>query len=203
MRTALTQALLRLVGWHPRPDAILLEASGIADPLGLPDVFRLPVLDACTRLDAVVTVVDAERAWEWEVDPRQASPGAEVSPRVFFGFLYQELFRRQVQTADIVVVNKVDLVSRLVRGQVLHAIRSLAPDARILTTTHGRVPLPLILDPVRHSRARRHDVGITGRREPVHGAGHHFPRIPRHSAAVAASSFAESPFTTSRSWCYP
>jgi len=106
------------------PEYVLVEASGVSDPgrllvaLGDGHVRRL------ARVDGVVTLVDAAA-----VD--------EIPPQGL------ELARRQLAAADVIVLNKADLVS----ADELAGVRSrfTYPAARIVEASYGRVPLPLVL----------------------------------------------------------
>src|SRR3954471_22422984 len=85
----LTRTLLDLAQREEPPEAIVLEASGIADPRGL---VQVALSNPALRLDGIVTVVDAETVPE---DAADAEYGA--------------LFRTQVHAAALVVLTKRDL----------------------------------------------------------------------------------------------
>lgn len=124
-RGDLGQSLLRLVAKSPPPEAILIETSGVSDPLAAAALFRLPALAERVSLDAVVTVVDAENGQ----DPR----------------LDAQLIRDQIVAADIVVLNKIDLVDQARLAEARAWIEGINPRARIVTTAHAEVPLALLI----------------------------------------------------------
>ena len=111
-------------------DCLLLETSGVADPGPI-----VAALDERfgklyrARLDQVVAVVDASVA-----ALEAALPSAAL--------------RSQLEAADLVVVNKTDLVSAGDRAVVEELVRRLNPTARLVCTAFGDVPLPQLLDVV-------------------------------------------------------
>jgi len=62
-----------------------------------------------------------------------------------------QLARTQIQTADIVLLNKVDLVSRDELDAVRQQVHDMTPGSRIIEVTQGRVPLALVFDDAVHS----------------------------------------------------
>jgi G3E family GTPase len=107
------------------PEALLIEASGIADPASIAAAFRTAALRPNTRIDGIVTVVDAENA---------------RNPR-----LDRELIAEQIRTADIILLNKSDLVDESVHGDLIAWIRSVAATARIVPTVQADVPVEIIM----------------------------------------------------------
>ncbi len=107
------------------PEHILIECSGVSDPVAVATTFTRPMLRSLVRLDAIIAVVDAEQVRE--------QPD------------YAELIEDQIAAADIVVINKVDLAtSNLLQG-LREWIRMLVPNARVLETTNGQVPVEVVL----------------------------------------------------------
>lgn len=122
-------SLLTLTGMAEEIDQIVVEASGIADPHGIAATFRVPELRGRARLDGIIALVDAEHAR----DPR----------------LDAQLVRDQIAIADVVLLNKVDLVTAEARRALRTWIGDIAPTARVLETSNrsapGPAPLALIL----------------------------------------------------------
>lgn len=138
IRGDLLQAALDLLKRDDPPEYILIETSGVSDPLEVAMTFDLPAIQGKMRVDSIVTVIDTEQI---------RSLGREFEVLAF----------TQVGVADIVVMNKVDLATEAQRQQVRDWVRSIIPSARILETTHGQVPLELLLgvggyDPERVAR---------------------------------------------------
>jgi G3E family GTPase len=110
-----------------RFDAILIETTGLADPAPVAQTFFMDDdVRARTRLDAVVTVVDAKHL----KDRLEDSPEAED----------------QVAFADVILLNKVDLVDAAELAAVKLEIRAINPYARIVETERCKVELDAILD---------------------------------------------------------
>jgi len=113
-------------------DYLVIETTGIADPLPIVQSFTTTELQQVTRIDSVLTVVDAESFTSEHY--------------------HSEVALNQLIFGDIILLNKTDLVTPEVVAELEDYIRSIAPNARIINTEYGRVPLPLILD-VRVDRA--------------------------------------------------
>jgi G3E family GTPase len=103
-----------------RPDIILMEASGVADPILLLDVATAAQLLPLVRPSLLVGVVDVERYGEMQAD---------VAP----------LLRRQVQMADVILLNKIDLVSQAQIEASRNELAQLNSHARIEVTAHCEV----------------------------------------------------------------
>ncbi len=126
IRGDLLRETLQLLQRDDPPEYILIEASGVSDPLAVALTFRVPEVMPLVMLDGIVTVVDAEQFLELQ--------GAD-----------EELGIGQVGFADIVVLNKVDLVTDTYREMVKERIREISPDARMIETTQGQVAPELLL----------------------------------------------------------
>lgn len=121
----LTRALVELAQREDPPQAIVLEASGIADPRSLAQV---ALANPALRLDGLVTLVDAETVF---VHAGDAQHGA--------------LFRSQVEAADLVVLNKRDLVSAQALDDARAWIAAQAPGRAIVEATHAQIPVGVLL----------------------------------------------------------
>jgi G3E family GTPase len=120
----LAATLARIVRGSSPPDAIILEASGVAEPHG---IVQLSLADPAIRLDGVVAVADAETFAALVDDPF-------VGPTV----------TRQISAADLILLNKIDLVDASTLACAEEAIRSRAISARILPTVKAAVPLSVV-----------------------------------------------------------
>ncbi len=127
IRGDLMGALSNLVERGLPPEYIIIEASGVSDPLEIALTFRQEQLKQKINVDAILTVIDAEQVLDLDHENRV-------------------LAVLQVGAADIVIVNKVDLVENNQLEQVEKWIRSIIPSARIIQSQNGNVPIPLILD---------------------------------------------------------
>ena len=108
-------------------DAIIVETTGLADPAPVAQTFFVDqdVGDA-TRLDAVVTVTDAK----WLKDRLKDAPEA----------------KNQIAFADVIILNKTDLVSGEELAEVEKQIRAINPYARLHRTAHCDLPVAELLD---------------------------------------------------------
>jgi G3E family GTPase len=119
-------AIADLINREDRPEYIVIETSGVSDPFAVAATVLMPELRPYVMVDSIVTVADAEQL-------RDLSGEQEL------------LAIDQFDAADIVVLNKVDLVTEAQRDVARSFIRGVTPNARILEVTHGRVPLELLL----------------------------------------------------------
>jgi G3E family GTPase len=111
---------------RPEPiDLIVVETTGLADPLPVALTFMAGDLRDRLRLDSIITLIDAEHFSATAVD----SPIA----------------RAQVVYGDILLLNKADLVDEQRLAEVEAELRAIKTDARILRACRGDVPLGLLL----------------------------------------------------------
>jgi G3E family GTPase len=126
VRGDLTQAVDNLMARRGKIDRIVIETTGLADPAPVIQSFILEeTLRSNTELDAVVTVVDARHIYQ-QLDNEQA--------------------REQIAFADVIILNKTDLVSEHDRDGIVRRLRSLNPLARIYTATQCDVDRRHVLD---------------------------------------------------------
>jgi G3E family GTPase len=123
------EAVCALLARPDRPEHVLIETSGASDPVNLARTLALMERTTAVRLDAIVTVVDAERFAALTGDPGEVAA----------------LARRQVKVADLVLLNKRDLVSAAALEELTASVRKLAPQARLIPCEQARVPLELLL----------------------------------------------------------
>jgi len=148
IRTDLIQAVLRLTTRAHPPEHIVIESSGVADPAGIVRTFLDPDLWRIVQLDGVVGVVDAEQ-----------TPGLEEREG--------DLARRQVAGADLIVLNKVDLVDAPTLSRAHAWIASIRPGVQVFEAVECRLPMEIVLGtgiPRRSASlpadADRHDHGV-------------------------------------------
>lgn len=133
-----------------RFDYLLIESSGISEPLPVASTFEFRdeeggCLADVARLDTMVTVVDAAQlvrnysSKEFLADRGMALGEDDHRPLV-------ELFVDQIEFADVVVLNKLDLATSKELAAARAIVRSLNAGARIVETSEAQVPLDEILD---------------------------------------------------------
>ena len=142
----------RLLDRDDPPDHIVIETSGLALPKPLIKAFNWPEIRSRVTVDGVVAVVDgpAAAAGRFADDP-QAVQRQRESPNNSGGLLdhdnpLEEVFTDQVQAADMILLNKADLLKD---GEEAHLVADLAAAARdavhIVPTRHGRVDIAVLL----------------------------------------------------------
>jgi G3E family GTPase len=161
IRGDLLRAISKLVRQENPPEYLVVETSGVSDPIAVAQTFLMAEVNSYVQVDGIVTLVDAEQL-------RTLSSSSEM------------LAIDQVAAGDIVVLNKVDLVSAQALQQLKEWIYEVAPNARIIETTYGKAPLELILSvgmyaPERLAQREQPDVHIHAADEPAdhaHDAQH-------------------------------
>jgi G3E family GTPase len=121
------------------PEHVVVEASGIADPGAIVVLGDMPGF----RRDAAVVVADAETVRERAED--------EATRHHVLG---------QLRAADLLVLNKTDLVARAVAEETLAWLREVAgPSTAIVQTSFGEVPVDVVLGatPTADRAVREHD----------------------------------------------
>lgn len=132
-----------------RFDYLLIESTGIAEPLPIAETFTFEdaegeTLGNLARLDTLVTVVDAAhflRDLHSVDDLVDRGLGNDDADRRNVA----DLLVDQVEFADVLVLNKLDLVPDDRRAEVRSLLAQLNPTARIVEATFGRVPLGEVL----------------------------------------------------------
>jgi len=134
-----------------RFDYLLIESTGISEPLPVAQTFffdmpDLPVnLSEISRLDTLVTVVDASSFYEnlesldTLIDRGWHESGEDQRSIV-------HLLIDQVEFANVILLNKTDLVSKTQLDEIEATIRKLNPGAKIIRTMHSTVPLQEVLN---------------------------------------------------------
>jgi len=133
-----------------RFDYLLIESSGISEPLPVAQTFTYKDennnidLSAIADLDTLVTVVDSYNfirdSSSVETLQQKGASDMEGDNRTLVNLLTDQL-----EFANVIVLNKTDLVSAEQLGLLRSMIRKLNADARIITSEKGRVPLTDIL----------------------------------------------------------
>jgi G3E family GTPase len=125
VRSDLTRAVANLIASGRAIDHIVIETTGLADPAPVIQSFILDeTLRSKTELDAVITVIDAQHIIEQ---------------------LHNEQAREQVAFADVILINKIDLVANRSLEDLGRLLRSLNPLATIHRTRSCEVDLGHVL----------------------------------------------------------
>jgi len=121
----LLDAVYRILERPEKVDYLVVETTGLADPLPVAMTFLGSDLRELTRLDSIITLVDAENFDE--------------------EMLEGEVARAQIVYGDMLLLNKCDLVSEERLAALEERLRQIKAEARILRSVKGEVPLPLLL----------------------------------------------------------
>lgn len=126
-------------------DYILLETTGVADPGNIAPIFWLDEgLGSSIYLDGIVTVVDAKNVLKSldEPAPDELPPGADGELLHHEGHQGPLLTTAhlQISHADIILLNKIDLVSPSQLQTVTDRLTSINALAKLIPTTHSRIP---------------------------------------------------------------
>jgi G3E family GTPase len=121
----LVEAVYKVLERPEKIDYLVVETTGLADPLPVALTFLGTDLRDLTRLDSIVTVVDADN-FSLDLFNSQAA-------------------ENQIAYADIILLNKSDLVDEADLDLLEVRVRDMRPGARLLRSVKGQVPLPLIL----------------------------------------------------------
>ena len=128
IRDDLIETVEMVINRPERPEYILLEASGVADPSGIALTFAIPTFRDRIRLDSIISIVDADQVFAYPEYP-------------YVAFLKL----RQIGFSDMVVLNKVDLVDEVQLQKVRDWINSRMKRVRIIETVQCDVPLEILL----------------------------------------------------------
>jgi G3E family GTPase len=135
IRDDLMEATLGLLDRETPPEYLVIETSGVSDPVAVANSFMLPSVKRRVRIDSILVVVDSENFRSMDDD------------------LYMRALN-QLDVADLIVLNKVDLAGPEVIAALRTHIEAAFPYARILEATHARIPLELALGVGRFDAAR-------------------------------------------------
>jgi G3E family GTPase len=121
----LVQAVYKVLERQDKVDYLVVETTGLADPLPVALTFLGTELRDLTRLDSIITVVDAAN-YSLDLFTSQAA-------------------HSQIAYGDVILLNKADLVDEADLDALEVKIRNVKEGARILRTTRSQVAIPLIL----------------------------------------------------------
>jgi G3E family GTPase len=121
----LVEAIFRVLQREGRVDYLIVETTGLADPLPIVLTFLRSEFHEVVRVDSIVALADSESFSLDLFDSKAAL--------------------NQLRYADFVLLNKCDIVAPQEADAVEEKIRAIAASARIVRTTRAQLPLPLIL----------------------------------------------------------
>lgn len=126
IREDLVEGMQRLLDRPEPPDHVIIEASGVSDPRGVAATLQQRVSRQVAAIDAVVVVIDVEQHLQHGLRERIVAGG-------------------QLAAADILVLNKIDLVDDAELESLEAKLRRRSRGGRVLRATHGKVAPALVL----------------------------------------------------------
>lgn len=166
----LTHALIKVLSSETPFDAIVIEASGVSDPWR---IAQLGLADPGLSLDSVVVMVDASAALDQSRDP-----------------LLADTLERQLQAADLIVVNKTDLADEPTLRQVHGWIARVADSTPVFDTSQAAVPLVMLTGSALSCRAPSHHGQVCDHAHGRHASGEH-----PHDHGVIFETWSHTPRT--------
>jgi G3E family GTPase len=128
IRDDLVKTVEEVISRPEKPEYILLEASGVADPSGIAMTFAIPTFRDRIRLDSIISIVDTEQVLMDAENP------------------YLTILKlQQIGFSDMVILNKVDLVDDEQLQQVKDWINSRMRRVRMVEAVQCDVPLEILL----------------------------------------------------------
>jgi cobalamin biosynthesis protein CobW len=138
----------KLLSRKDRPDHIIIETSGLALPQPLVRAFNWPEIKAQVTVDAVITVVDGKALAEGRFADDEEALAAQraADESLEHENPIEELFEDQLNAADLVILNKQDLLSDSEKTTVSNALAAkLRKATKLVAATQGVVDLAVLL----------------------------------------------------------
>ena len=157
----------KLLAREDKPDHIVIETSGLALPQPLVRAFNWPGISTQVTVDGVVTVVDGKAVTEGRFAHSVAAVDAQrkLDENLDHETPLSELFKDQIACADMIVVNKTDLLEVAEAEALVDTLRESSRDGvQVVTTAMGKLPVDVLLG---------QGIGAEGDLEARHELHHH------------------------------
>lgn len=141
-------AMESLLARDQQPDHILIETSGLALPKPLVKAFNWPEIRSRVTVDGVVTVVDAAAVADSRMapDPAAVQTAREADPALDHEDPLEEVFEDQLSCADVVVLNKCDLVEDAAIPRLRDGLSAQLRDgAKVVRAAHAQLDPAVLL----------------------------------------------------------
>ncbi len=141
-------AIERILALDPLPDQIVIETSGLALPKPLVKAFDWPAIRARLTVDGVIAVVDGKAVSEGRFadDPVKLARQREADPSIVHDNPLEEVFQDQVLCADLIILNKSDLIDASEQRRIAADIAAFVPRAvKIVPAREGQVDPAILL----------------------------------------------------------
>ncbi len=130
------------------PDHIIIETSGLALPKPLVKAFNWPEIRTKVTVDGVITVIDGPAVAEglFASNPAAVEAQRQADESLDHESPLEELFEEQINCADMVVINKTDLLSDADLARVLRDVKAeLRPQVKVVRSSYGKVDAKILL----------------------------------------------------------
>ena len=169
----------KLLAREDKPDHIVIETSGLALPQPLVRAFNWPGISTQVTVDGVVTVVDGKAVTDGRFAHSVKAIDAQrkLDENLDHETPLSELFEDQVACADMIVVNKADLLDAAQADALVASLRSSARDGvQVVKTSMGKLPVDVLLGQGIGAEAdltSRHELHHHHHDDDKHGHHHH------------------------------
>jgi len=140
--------MTKLLERENKPDHIVIETSGLALPQPLIRAFNWPEISTKVTVDGVVTVVDGKAVTEGRFAHNVAAVDAQrkLDENLDHETPLSELFEDQIACADMIVVNKSDLLTDAEGKQIVSDLKANSRDAvQVVKSSMGVLPVDVLL----------------------------------------------------------
>jgi cobalamin biosynthesis protein CobW len=141
-------AIEGLLAREPRPDHIIIETSGLALPKPLVKAFDWPDIRAKLTVDGVIAVVDSAAVADGRFgdDEEKLAAQRALDPSLDHDNPLEEVYEDQLLCADLILLNKADLLDEAALEKVRAQIAAAVPRAvKIVPTRQGRLDVDVLL----------------------------------------------------------
>lgn len=127
MQSDLFFTVMKLLKEEKKPDYLIVECSGAADPLHVLTLLSSLRLRSHIHVDGLFTIIDASSLMEIETQE------------------HRQLAEHQIKVANLLILNKIDRIDDQKLEKVKQFIRNIIPKAVMLETTRCQIPVDLVL----------------------------------------------------------
>jgi len=167
---------VRELAAEKRFDYLLIESTGISEPMPVATTFSVEdhegseLLGKVARLDTLVTVVDCHNFLDDWHSAQKANERKELGVEETDERTIVDLLTDQLECANVVILNKTDLVDAKSLGFLEGLVKKLNPKAQVLHSQYGQVDLAKILNT--HLFSLEDAQAMPGWLQELQGAGH-------------------------------
>ncbi len=141
-------AIQKILARTPAPDHVIIETSGLALPKPLIKAFSWPDIRSRVSVDGVLTLVDAPALLEGQFahDPAAVQQQRLKDENLEHETPLEELFEDQINAADLIILNKIDMISPNQANDLQHKLKTrLRSGVQIISTSFGKISPTILL----------------------------------------------------------